>query len=152
MYTTTVYIISIYASSMYAISVSIVVSTLVVCTLVVCTILVCSVLICTLVRCKFEKNFKFGAHINSYKNPANRNRTSDLEISVYNYYSLPLCQLSYSRIFIFLEYIYDYITICIRLNYIRNQVGFHVQKMSGPLVSFRKRYYKVSHEVEHPII
>jgi len=48
--------------------------------------------------------------------------------------------------------IYDSFTICKRLNYIRNQVGLHGQKMSGPLVSFRKRYYKVSHEVEHPII
>ena len=98
-----------------------------------------------------RKILKFRAHMNSYKNPANRNRTSDLEISVFNYYSLPLCQLSYSRIYVVVEYIYDYITICIKLNYIRNQVGFYVQKMSGPLQSFRKRYYKVSNEVEHPI-
>ena len=31
------------------------------------------------------------------KNPRNRSRTSDLEISVVAIYSLPLCQLSYTR-------------------------------------------------------
>ena len=33
------------------------------------------------------------------RNPGNRSRTSDLEISVVTIYSLPLCQLSYTRIF-----------------------------------------------------
>jgi hypothetical protein len=32
------------------------------------------------------------------KNPGNRSRTSDLEISIVAIYSLPLCQLSYTRI------------------------------------------------------
>ena len=32
------------------------------------------------------------------KDPGNRSRTSDLEISVVAIYSLPLCQLSYTRI------------------------------------------------------
>jgi hypothetical protein len=31
------------------------------------------------------------------KDPGNRSRTSDLEISVVAIYSLPLCQLSYTR-------------------------------------------------------
>ena len=31
------------------------------------------------------------------KDPSNRSRTSDLEISVVAIYSLPLCQLSYTR-------------------------------------------------------
>jgi hypothetical protein len=31
------------------------------------------------------------------RNPGNRSRTSDLEISIVAIYSLPLCQLSYTR-------------------------------------------------------
>ena len=35
----------------------------------------------------------------SKDDPGNRSRTSDLEISIVTNYSLPLCQLSYTRTF-----------------------------------------------------
>jgi hypothetical protein len=42
--------------------------------------------------------FPFVFVVGEKKDPRNRSRTSDLEISVVTIYSLPLCQLSYTRI------------------------------------------------------
>ena len=43
------------------------------------------------------RNYEKKMHSTTKKNPTTRNRTRDLEISTIKYYSLPLYQLSYSR-------------------------------------------------------